>query len=60
MTYQITLQQLDALALCISNMDGKTNPKSNQVNAGIAHGIISEVLGDDVTKLYASENEMAA
>jgi hypothetical protein len=53
MTYQITLQQLDALALCISNMDGRTNQKTNNANAFIAHGIIGEVLGDDVTKLYA-------
>lgn len=53
MKYQITLEQLTALADCISNMDGHTNPKSNQVNAGIAHNVISEVLGDDVTKLYA-------
>ena len=60
MTYQITLQQLDALALCISNMDGHTNPKSNQVNAGIAHNIISDVLGDDVTKLYADIESEAA
>jgi hypothetical protein len=60
MTYQITLAQLDALALCISNMDGRTDPKSNQVNAEIAHNIISYVLGDDVTKLYADiENEAA-
>lgn len=53
MTYKITLEQLDALADCISNMDGRTDPKSNQVNAGIAHNIISDVLGDDCTKLYA-------
>jgi hypothetical protein len=60
MTYQITLEQLTALADCISNMDGRTNPKSNQLNAGIAHNIISDVLGDDVTKLYAPiENEAA-
>jgi hypothetical protein len=60
MTYQITLEQLDALALCICNMDGRTNPKSNQVNAGIARNIISDVLGNDVTKLYAPiENEAA-
>lgn len=60
MTYQITLEQLDALALCICNMDGRTNPKSNQLNAGIAHNIISDVLGDDSTKLYADiESEVA-
>jgi|GEM_PF-3310018 len=60
MKYQITYEQLDALANCISNMDGKTNPKSNQVNAGIAHNIISDVLGNDVTKLYAdTESEDA-
>ena len=58
MIYQITFEQLDALALCISNMDGKTDPKSNQLNAGIAHTIISEILGADVHKLYAPEDAL--
>ncbi len=60
MTYQITLQQLDALALCISNMDGRTNPKTNNANAFIAHGIIGEVLGDDIAKIYAPDDEKVA
>lgn len=57
MTYQITLEQLDKLSLLICEMDGKNHPKSNLKNAGKAHEIISEVLGNDEHMLYASADE---
>lgn len=56
MAYQITFEQLEALAGCISEMDGKTLPCNNRKNAAIAHGVIEQVLGADVTKIYAPDD----